>query len=39
MIFGKQKDHPWANKKFDEVDWEHLDLAMKTKPDMYKIWR
>jgi len=21
------------------VDWEHLELAMKTKPDMYKIWR
>ncbi len=29
----------WTNKKFDEVDWEHLELAMKTKPDMYKIWR
>ncbi len=21
------------------MDWEHLELAMKTKPDMYKIWR
>ena len=24
---------------FDEVDWEHLDLAMSSKSDMYKIWR
>jgi hypothetical protein len=23
----------------DEVDWEHLDLAMSSKSDMYKIWR
>ena len=30
---------PWLNKQFDEVDWEHLDLALKTKTDMYKIWR
>ena len=21
------------------MDWEHLDLALKTKEDMYKIWR
>jgi hypothetical protein len=27
-------------EQFDEVvDWQHLELAMKTKPDMYKIWR
>jgi hypothetical protein len=29
----------WSNDKFDAVDWEHLDLALKNKPDMYKIWR
>jgi hypothetical protein len=29
----------WSNNKFDAVDWEHLDLALKNKPDMYKIWR
>jgi hypothetical protein len=29
----------WINKHFDEVDWEHLNLALKNKPDMYKIWR
>jgi hypothetical protein len=36
---GNRKKNPWPNKQFDEVDWEHLDLAMKTKTDMYKIWR
>ncbi len=25
--------------RFDEVDWGHLDWALKNKPDMYKIWR
>jgi len=34
-----RKKNPWLNEQFDEVDWEHLDLAMKTKTDMYKIWR
>jgi hypothetical protein len=29
----------WYNNKFDAVNWEHLDLALKNKPDMYKIWR
>jgi hypothetical protein len=29
----------WSNKRFDAVDWEHLDLALKNKTDMYKIWR
>jgi hypothetical protein len=29
----------WSNEKFDAVDWEHLDLALKSKEDMYKIWR
>jgi len=36
---GNRKKNPWPNEQFDEVDWEHLELAMKTKPDMYKIWR
>jgi hypothetical protein len=36
---GNRKKNPWPNEQFDEVDWEHLDLAMKTKTDMYKIWR
>ncbi len=36
---GNRKKNPWPNEQFDEVDWEHLELALKTKPDMYKIWR
>jgi hypothetical protein len=29
----------WPQDRFGEVDWEHLDLAMSSKSDMYKIWR
>jgi hypothetical protein len=29
----------WPNKRFEEVDWEHLELALKNKPDMYKVWQ
>ena len=29
----------WLHNCFDEVDWEHLDLAMASKSNMYKIWR
>jgi len=29
----------WPQDCFDEVDWEHLNLAMSSKSDMYKIWR
>ena len=29
----------WSNDKFNAVDWEHLDLALKNKTNMYKIWR
>jgi len=36
---GNRKKNPWPNEQFNEVDWEHLDLAMKSKPNMYKIWR
>jgi hypothetical protein len=36
---GNRKKNPRPHEQFDEVDWEHLDLAMKTKTDMYKIWR
>jgi hypothetical protein len=24
----------WSNSKFNAVDWEHLDLALKNKTDM-----
>ncbi len=39
QYLGNRKKNPWPNEQFDKVDWEHLDLAMKTKTDMYKIWR
>jgi hypothetical protein len=29
----------WTHKQFKEVDWEHLDLALKSKADNYKIWQ
>ncbi len=28
----------WPNKCFNEVDWEHLELALKNKANMYKVW-
>ncbi len=34
-----RKKDKWSNKCFNAVDWEHLDLALKSKEDMYKIWR
>jgi hypothetical protein len=34
----RRKDK-WSNNKFNAVDWEHLDLALKNKTNMYKIWR
>jgi hypothetical protein len=33
------KKGKWTHEQFDEVDWEHLDLALKSKADNYKIWR
>jgi hypothetical protein len=27
----------WSNKWFNAVDWEHLDLTLKSKEDMCKI--
>jgi hypothetical protein len=29
----------WPQERFKEVDWDHLDLAMASKSDMYKMWR
>ncbi len=28
----------WPNKRFKEVDWEHLELALKKKPNINKVW-
>ncbi len=33
------KKDKWLNECFDAVDWENLDLALKNKADMYKMWR
>ena len=37
-LTSRRKDK-WTNDRFNAVDWEHLDLALKNKPDMYKVWR
>ncbi len=34
-----RKVNCWLAESFTEVDWEHLDLALAQKPDLYKIWR
>jgi hypothetical protein len=35
----QRKMNKWTSEQFEEVDWEHLDAAMKNKATMYKIWR
>jgi hypothetical protein len=37
-LASRPKDK-WSNECFDAVDWEHLDLALKNKADMYKVWQ
>jgi hypothetical protein len=39
QYLGNRKKNPWPNERFNKVDWEHLDLALKNKSDMYEIWR
>ena len=29
----------WSNERFHSVDWDHLDLALKNKADMFRIWQ
>ncbi len=33
------KKSKWTTKQFKEVNWEHLDHALKSKPDNYKVWQ
>jgi hypothetical protein len=33
------KKNKCSNKHFNAVDWEHLELALKNKVDMYRIWQ
>jgi hypothetical protein len=35
----QRKKNKWMRENFEEVDWQHLNLALKNKTDMYKIWR
>jgi hypothetical protein len=35
----QQKKGKWTTKQFEEVDWEHLDHALKSKPSNYKVWQ
>jgi hypothetical protein len=29
----------WQQERFNVVDWDYLDLAMRSKSNMYKMWR
>jgi hypothetical protein len=35
---AKEKNR-WTREQFEEANWENLNLALKNKADMYKIWR
>ncbi len=35
----QRKKGKWTHEQFKGVDWEHLDLALKSKADNYKIWQ
>ena len=34
-----KKTKRWTEECFDEIDWDHLELALKNKPEGYKVWR
>jgi hypothetical protein len=35
----QRKKNKWTHNQFEEVDWEHLDLALKLKLDNCRIWQ
>jgi hypothetical protein len=35
----QRKKGEWTHEQFKELDWEHLDLALKSKADNYRIWQ
>ena len=39
LVWDRAVRDEWSNDRFDAVDWEHLDLALKNKQDMYRIWQ
>jgi hypothetical protein len=36
---GNRKKDKWSNKYFSAVDWKHLELFLKNKANMYRIWQ
>jgi hypothetical protein len=38
-LMHQRKKNKWTHDQFEEVDWEHLDLALKLRADNYRIWR
>ena len=38
-FFTNKKTKRWTEECFEEIDWEHLELALKNKPEGYKVWR
>jgi hypothetical protein len=39
QYLATHKKDKWSNERFNAVGWEHLDLALKNKADMYKMWQ
>ena len=35
----QRKKGKWTQAQFEEVDWDHLHLALKSKADNYKVWQ
>ena len=38
-FFTTRKTKHWTEECFDEIDWEHLELALKNKTEEYQVWR
>jgi hypothetical protein len=36
---ANHKKDKWSNERFNTVDWEHLELALKNKVDIHRIWQ
>jgi hypothetical protein len=35
----QQKKNKWMHDQLEEVNWEHLNLALKSKANNYRIWQ
>lgn len=38
-FFTARKTKQWTVECFDKIDWDHLELALKNKPEGYRVWR